>query len=153
MEYHSRVSQTSSVAEIRNEFLLVTLFVARQLYRRATKVIDTHPQTGKQALSLSDDFASVDQTTGHQYLHLISTLAGFAIHEFSEAQQTSLKAENFAITLFREDSITVPQTQADAQPVLESGSSWVWLASEAPNVLTLGALQALQPSAVARLVC
>ncbi|RBR10030.1 uncharacterized protein FIESC28_09638 [Fusarium coffeatum] len=151
VEYHSRVSQTSSVAEIRNEFLLVTLFVARQLYRRATKVIDTHPQTGKQALSLSDDFASVDQTTGHQYLHLISTLAGFAIHEFSEAQQTSLKVENFAITLFREDYITVPQTQADAQPVLENGSSWVWLASEAPNVLTLGALQALQPSAVARL--
>lgn len=153
LEYHSRVSQTASVAEIRNEFLLVTLFIVRQLYRRATKVIDTHPQTGKQALSLSDDFANVDQVTGHQYLHLISTLAGFVIHEFSEGQQTSLKAENFAITLFRNDSITIPQKQSDEQQVLENGSSWTWLASEALNVLSLGVLQALQPSAVARLVC
>ncbi|GKU01536.1 dna repair transcription protein mms19 [Fusarium langsethiae] len=150
-EYHSRVSQTGSIAEVRNEFLLVTLFIARQLYRQATKVVETHPQTGKQALSLSDDFVSVDQVAGHQYLHLVSTLAGFVIHEFSEAQQTSLRAENFAITLFRDDSITIPQKQPEEQQVLESGSSWTWLASEAPNVLSLGVLQALQPSAVARL--
>ncbi|RGP72549.1 DNA repair transcription mms19 [Fusarium sporotrichioides] len=149
--YHSRVSQTASIAEVRNEFLLVTLFIARQLYRQATKVVETHPQTGKQALSLSDDFASVDQVAGLQYLHLVSTLAGFVIHEFSEAQQTSLRAENFAITLFRDDSITILQKQPKEQQVLESGSSWTWLASEAPNVLSLGVLQALQPSAVARL--
>jgi DNA repair/transcription protein MET18/MMS19 len=153
LQYHSRIPQAASVAEIRNEFLLVTLFIARQLYRRATKVIETHPQTGKQALSLSDDFASVDQVAGHQYLHLVSTLAGFVIHEFSEAQQTSLRAENFAITLFRDDSIAIPQKQPEEQQVLENGSSWTWLASEAPNVLSLGVLQALQPSAVARLVC
>jgi DNA repair/transcription protein MET18/MMS19 len=153
LEYHSRVSQTASVAEIRNEFLLVTLFICKQLYRRATKVIETHPQTGKQALSLSDDFANVDQASGHQYLHLISTLAGFAIHEFNESQQTSLKAEHFAITLFRDDSVTIPQETPKEQDVLENGSSWNWLVSEAPNVLSLGILQALQPSAVARLVC
>ncbi|KAH7263172.1 Dos2-interacting transcription regulator of RNA-Pol-II-domain-containing protein [Fusarium tricinctum] len=151
LEYHSRVSQTASVAEIRNEFLLVTLFICKQLYRRATKVIETHPQTGKQALSLSDDFANVDQASGHQYLHLISTLAGFAIHEFNESQQTLLKAECFAINLFREDSITIPQETAKEQTVLENSSSWNWLVSEAPNVLSLGILQALQPSAVARL--
>jgi DNA repair/transcription protein MET18/MMS19 len=153
LEYHIRVSQTASVAEVRNEFLLVTLFICKQLYRRATKVIETHPQTGKQALSLSDDFANVDQASGHQYLHLISTLAGFAIHEFNESQQTSLKAERFAITLFRDDFVTIPQETPKEQTVLENGSSWNWLASEAPNVLSLGILQALQPSAVARLVC
>ncbi|KAF5229425.1 hypothetical protein FAUST_10431 [Fusarium austroamericanum] len=150
-EYHSRISQAASVAEVRNEFLLISLFIARQLYRQATKAIEAHPQTGKQALSLSDDFASADQVAGHQYLHLISTLAGFVIHEFSEAQQTSLQTENFAIALFRDDSITIPQKQAEEQQVLENGSSWTWLASEAPNVLSLGVLQALQPSAVARL--
>ncbi|KAG4282908.1 hypothetical protein FPRO06_09581 [Fusarium proliferatum] len=149
--YHSRVSQSASVAEIRSEFLLITLLIARQLYRRATKVIDTHTQTGKQALSLSDDFANVDEVSGHQYLHLISTLAGFVIHEFSETQQTSLKAESFAISLFRDESITVPKTAPEAQSSLENGSSWSWLASEAPNVLAFGILQALQPSAVSRL--
>ncbi|KAF4965231.1 hypothetical protein FSARC_6950 [Fusarium sarcochroum] len=156
LQYHGQVSQSASVAEIRNEFLLVTLFIANQLYRRATKVIETHPQTGKQALSLSDDFANVDQVSGHQYLHLISSLGGFVIHEFSESQQTSLKAETFAINLFRDDSITLPQKVSEEQlsgqvEQLESGSSWSWLASEAPNVLSLGILQALQPSAVARL--
>ncbi|WKT48757.1 MMS19, N-terminal [Fusarium oxysporum f. sp. vasinfectum] len=150
-EYHSQVPQSASVAEIRSEFLLVTLFIARQLYRRATKVVDTHPQTGKQALSLSDDFANVDEVSGHQYLHLISTLAGFVIHEFSETQQTSLKAESFAISLFRDESIRVPQTAPETQSSLENGSSWSWLASEAPNVLAFGILQALQPSAVSRL--
>ncbi|KAM0346589.1 hypothetical protein ACHAPU_005301 [Fusarium lateritium] len=149
--YHSRVPPTASVAEIRNEFLLVALFVARQLYRRATKVVETHPQTGKQALSLSDDFSNIDQASGHQFLYLISTLTGFIIHEFSESQQTALKAESFAITLFQDDSITMPQKTVEEQTVMENGSSWNWLASEAPNVLSLGILQALQPSAVARL--
>ncbi|KAF5023636.1 hypothetical protein F66182_4305 [Fusarium sp. NRRL 66182] len=153
LEYQNQVPQTASVAEIRLEFLLVTLFIARQLYRRATKVIEAHPQTGKQALSLGDDFANVDQaSSGHQYLHLISTLAGFVIREFTESQQTSLKLEKFAINLFREDSITIPQSASEEQVSdLETGSSWSWLASEAPNVLSLGILQALQPSAVARL--
>ncbi|KAF5681122.1 DNA repair transcription mms19 [Fusarium heterosporum] len=149
--YHSRVPPTASVAEVRREFLLVSLFVARQLYRRVTKVVETHPQTGRQALSLSDDFTNVDQANGHQFLHLISTLAGFIIRELSESQQTSLKAESFAITLFRDDSITMPQKTPEEQAAMENGSSWNWLASEAPNVLSLGILQALQPSAVARL--
>ncbi|KAF4453434.1 DNA repair/transcription protein mms19 [Fusarium austroafricanum] len=150
-EHHTRVSQTASATEVRSEFLLVTLFIARQLYRRATKVIDTHPQTGKKALSLSDDFANVDEASGHQYLHLISTLAGFVTHELSEAQQMSLEAENFAVSLFRDDSINAPQKASEDQPGLETSSSWSWLVSEAPNVLSLGILQALQPSAVARL--
>ncbi|KAF4341393.1 DNA repair transcription mms19 [Fusarium beomiforme] len=150
-EYYSRVTQSASIIEIRREFLLVTLFIASQLYRRATKVVDIHPQTGKQALSLSDDFANVDEVSGHQYLHLISTLARFIIHEFNESQQTSLKAESFAISLFRYDSIKLSQSSPEAQLTLENGSSWSWLASEAPNVLCFGILQALQPSAVARL--
>ncbi|KAI8662535.1 MMS19 nucleotide excision repair protein [Fusarium sp. Ph1] len=152
MGYHSQVPQSSSVDEIRREFLLVSLFISRQLYRRATKVVDSHPQTGKAALTLSDVFTGVDQAAGHQYLHLISTLAGFVVHEFSESQQTALKVEAFAIGLFRDDSITVPQKTSEEQlPGSETGSSWSWLASEAPNVLSLGILQALQPSAVTRL--
>ncbi|KAF9761770.1 hypothetical protein IL306_003673 [Fusarium sp. DS 682] len=151
LEYHSRVPQSATVTEIKREFLLVTLFIASQLYRRATKVIDTHPQIGKQALSLSDDFANVEEVSGHQYLHLVSTLVGFVIHELSESQQTSLKAETFSISLFRDDSITVPQKTSEELSGLEGGSSWSWLASEAPNVLSFGILQALQPSAVARL--
>ncbi|KAI8715393.1 MMS19 nucleotide excision repair protein [Fusarium sp. LHS14.1] len=150
--YHAQVPQSSSVDEIRREFLLVSLFIARQLYRRATKVVDSYPQIGKTALTLSDDFTGMVQAAGYQYLHLISTLAGFVVHEFSESQQTALKAEAFVISLFRDDSITVPQKTSEEQlPGGENGSSWSWLASEAPNVLSLGILQALQPSAVARL--
>ncbi|KAJ3523898.1 hypothetical protein NM208_g12272 [Fusarium decemcellulare] len=156
--YHTQVPQSASVDEIRTEFLLVSLFISRQLYRRATKVVEAHPQTGKPALGLSDDFTGVDQATGHQYLHLVSTLAGFVLHELNESQQLSLKAETFAISLFREDSIAVPQKASDEQlssgvqqPGLENSSSWNWLVLEPPNILSLGILQALQPSAVARL--
>ncbi|KAF4983290.1 hypothetical protein FZEAL_1275 [Fusarium zealandicum] len=152
------ISQTSTVSEVRIEFLLVSLFITRQLYRRATKAVDSDPQTGKRALQLSDDFAGVDQASVHQYLHLISTLAGFVVHEFSDFQQVLLNAESYAVSLFREDAITVPQKASEEQlssvveePVLENSSSWSWLVSELPNVLSFSILEALQPAAVARL--
>ncbi|KAM5345339.1 hypothetical protein ACJ41O_011201 [Fusarium nematophilum] len=153
-----KLSRSSSIAEIRIEFLLLSLLITRQVYRRATKVVESHPQTDKPALALSNDFTGIDPTAGHQYLHLISSLAGFVFHEFSESQQQSLKAEVFAINLFQDDSIAVPQTVPGEQLsteveqlVLGSSSSWTWLALELPNILCLGILEALRPSAVARL--
>ncbi|CAM1503030.1 Fc.00g078060.m01.CDS01 [Cosmosporella sp. VM-42] len=146
------------VAEIRNEFLIITSFVVRQLYRRATKVIFMHPKTSKPALTLSDDFTGADQASEYQYLHLISVLAGFIIHEMTESQQRLIKIESYAINLFRDENIVAPDPLSDEQKssgfessILENGSRWVWLALEKPNILSLGILQSLQPAAIARL--
>ncbi|KAH8686920.1 Dos2-interacting transcription regulator of RNA-Pol-II-domain-containing protein [Ilyonectria robusta] len=147
--------QTSSVAEIRNEFLLVSLFVARRIYRRATKTVESHSSTSKRALTLSDDFTGADRASENQYLHLISSLVGFVVHEMSEAQQVSLRADTFAISLFREDFISVPQTtevgSSHEQSIAETGSVWSWLVLESLNVLSLAILEALRPSSIGHL--
>ncbi|KAF7551629.1 hypothetical protein G7Z17_g4862 [Cylindrodendrum hubeiense] len=147
--------QTLSVAEIRNEFLLISLFVGRQIYRRATKTIESHANTGKKALALSDDFTGADRASENQYLHLISSLTGFVVHEMSETQQVLLRADNFAITLFRDEFISIPQAIADVsgheQSIAENGSAWGWLVLEFLNVLSLTILEALRPSSIGRL--
>ncbi|KAK7415410.1 hypothetical protein QQZ08_012351 [Neonectria magnoliae] len=152
------VPQSASVAEIRNEFLLVSLFIARQLYRRATKTVELHSTSSKRALSLSEDFSGTDQASENQYLHLISALAGFVVHEMSEAQQTALQANKFAIGLFREDFIDIPpglpeenKASGYEQSIVENGSSWGWLVRESLNVLSFTVLEALRPSSIERL--
>lgn len=152
-------SGVSSVAEIRSEFLLVSLFVVRQLYRGATKPVESHQKTGKQALALSESFNTTDQAAENQYLHLISTLAGFITQQFSESQQLSLKLEEFAVNLFRNDFISVPEALSEEQKlapfdssIYRNGSMWSWLVLERPNILSLGPLESLRPAAVARLV-
>lgn len=147
----SSISTLTSTAEIRNEFLLISLFIVRQLYRRATKTVEANSGPGNRALVLSDDFKGSDQASEHQYLHLISVLAGFVIHELSESQQLSLGAEKYLVTLFHDDSITVPETQSNESGPRDA-SSWSWLVLGRPNILSLGLLEPLRPSVVARLV-
>ncbi|KAH7143883.1 Dos2-interacting transcription regulator of RNA-Pol-II-domain-containing protein [Dactylonectria macrodidyma] len=147
-------SPTPSVAEVRNEFLIISLFIARQIYRRATKTIEAHSSTSKRALTLSDDFTGADSASTNQYLHLVSSLAGFVVHEMSEAQQVSLRADNFAISLFREDFISNPQAVEVSElekTVPEGDSAWSWLIIGSLNVLSLAVLEALRPSLIARL--
>lgn len=155
----SSMSPTSSVDEIRSEFLLVSLFVTQQLYKRATKTVECHPQTGKPALTLSNDFTGTEQASEYQYLHLVSALAGVVVHEMSESQQLSLRVERHAISLFRADFIGLPETTPDEinsqgfeKSILERGSAWRWLVLEQPNILSLGIIETLRPSVVARLV-
>ncbi|KAK7420125.1 hypothetical protein QQX98_002988 [Neonectria punicea] len=157
-ESQLHVPQTASVAEIRNEFLLVSLFIARQLYRRATKTVESHSTSSKRALSLSEDFSGADRASENQYLHFISALAGFVVHEMSEAQQISLQADNFAIGLFREDFIGIPLSLPEEnkasgyeQSIVENGSSWGWLVRDSLNVLSFTILEALRPSSIERL--
>lgn len=149
----TRNLESSSAAEVQNEFLQVGLFVARQLYRRATK------PTGNGALGLSDDFTGADIPAENQYLHLVSTLAGFVVHELSEVQQLSLQAENLAVNLFNEDSVVVPEGLAEEKQVpgyeesiLQSGSSWDWLTLDSLNVLSFSILEALRSSSIDCLV-
>ncbi|KAH6890562.1 Dos2-interacting transcription regulator of RNA-Pol-II-domain-containing protein [Thelonectria olida] len=144
--------EASSVAEVQNEFLQVGMFIARQLYRRATK------PTENGTLALSDDFNGGDIAAENQYLHLVSALAGFVIHEMSESQQLSLQAESLAISLFHEESVTVPEviTEEKKMPgyeesILQDGSGWDWLVLESLNVLSFSILEALRPSSIDRL--
>lgn len=145
--------KSSSVSEVHRDFLLISLYIARQLYRKATRTVDAHPRTGKSALDLSDDFNSSDKPSGSQYLHLLGTLAGFIFHEMSEEQQVSLQAQSYALNLFRDDFVAIPQSGSTApEAVTEKGSSWDWVAVEKLNILSFGILEALRPASVAKLV-
>ncbi|KFA50762.1 hypothetical protein S40293_06085 [Stachybotrys chartarum IBT 40293] len=140
------LSKVSSAGEARNDFLLISLFTARQLYR---KIITSNKSTG-QPLSLRDGIARSDDGSLQQYLYLISTFAGFVVHELSEPHQLALGAEAYAFNLFHEDVISIPSQPAGDQQPPDSGS-WNWLLSGEVNVLSLGILETLRPTAVQRL--
>ena len=144
---------SSSVSEVYRDFLLTSLYIARQLCRKATKVVDAHPLTGKSALDLSDDLDILDKSSVSQYLHLLGALAGFVFHEMSEEQQLSLQAQNCALSLFRDDFVTIPPSgSATSDTKVENGSGWDWVAFERLNILSFGILETLRPAAVAKLV-
>lgn len=149
----SAVPATTSITEIRNDFLLASVFIARQLYRSVSRSV------GNGVLELSGGFTASDNAAEYQFLHLISGFAGFTVHEMSESQQLSLRAEEFALNLFREDSINTPAALTEEQrasgleqSLREHGSNWSWLTLGRLNVLSFGILEALRPSVVARLV-
>lgn len=124
------------MTEIYGEFLLITLFIVRTLYRKATHTVGN---IGNESIVLSDDFPRDDQFSASQYLYLISSLASFVTHEFTETQQAALAAETWAINLFQDGYATTP-------------SSWKWLVNGRVNSLTFGIVEALHPARVAKLV-
>jgi DNA repair/transcription protein MET18/MMS19 len=154
---HVSASQApSSAPAIRVDFLLSSLAIARQLYLNATKPGES--STGK-TINLSDRLSGSDISSENQYLHLVATLTGFILHEMSETQQTQLAAQNYALHLFRSDYIQVQATASaeDSATRLDAigqagQSSWDWLAFDRVNILSRGILEALRPSAVAKLV-
>lgn len=131
-----RSSADKSMADIYGEFLLITLFIVRTLYRKAAH---TTGNIGNESIVLSDDFPLDDQFSASQYLYLISSLASFVTHEFTETQQAALAAETWAINLFQDGYATTP-------------SSWKWLVNGRVNSLTFGIVEALHPARVAKLV-
>ncbi|KAH7326357.1 Dos2-interacting transcription regulator of RNA-Pol-II-domain-containing protein [Stachybotrys elegans] len=144
---------TASVGDVRNEALLIGLFVVKQLYRRALTIGPDTGSNGK-TLMLREDTAKSDSAARLRYLHLIATFAGFICHEMSESQQHYIRAENFAINLFYEEHIAVPQRSNDSndmQGVESASSDWAWLLTSELNALSLGILEVLRPQAVARL--
>jgi DNA repair/transcription protein MET18/MMS19 len=131
----TNASEAKTTDEVYADFLLITLFVVRHLYRKAT----VNASEGDQNLvSLSEDFSQRGIPSESQYLHLISDLAGFAVHELNDSQQLILKAEGWAVSLFQEE--------------FAATSSWTWLVQGRVNVLAFGVIEALRPASVARLV-
>lgn len=144
------VTQTAqSATQVYGDFLLISLYLARDLYRKATKEVASHPRSGLKALDLSDNFvATADRPAETQYLYLVSALAGFVFGEMSEGQQLSLNAPAYALHMFHEDFITLESGGV----VGENVSPWDWILSERINVLSFGILEALRPASVAKLV-
>ncbi|KOS19034.1 MMS19 nucleotide excision repair protein -like protein [Escovopsis weberi] len=152
-----RLIQNGSVADTRDDFLLICLFVVRHLYRRATAKGDVDPPTGRPALGLSDDFSASPKASDFQYLHLLSSMASFVVHDFSESRQQSLGVERYALDLFQDETITIPATTSEKQSVnfdslaAEGGSPWRWVLDGKANVLALGLFEGLRASGVKRL--
>ncbi|OAA71322.1 Armadillo-type fold protein [Cordyceps fumosorosea ARSEF 2679] len=128
-------STVKAMADVYGEFLLITLFIVRTLYRKAAH---TTGNVGNESIVLSDDFPRGDQFSASQYLYLISSLASFVTHKFTETQQAALAAETWAINLFQDGYATTP-------------SSWKWLVNGRVNSLTFGIVEALHPPRVAKL--
>lgn len=146
------VPEPSSVSELRDDFLLVSLFLVRQLYRRATKPVEEESRNGMKALGLSDDFTGTSPEAEHRYLCLISELASFVVGEMNRCG-TSLQFELFFLSLFRDDLISLPPaTSAEVAKEAEYQGPWSWLALGPLNVLSFGILKSLLPSGVLQLV-
>ncbi|PNY29196.1 DNA repair/transcription protein mms19 [Tolypocladium capitatum] len=150
-EAQRRVPDATSVAQLRNDGLLITLYVCRLLYRRATKPLEAHPQTGKKALTLSDDFTGVDKSAEYRYLHQLSKLVDFVVYQMGSAGLSSPRMESYFLSLFRDDFISVPSSAPGGQQTAADDNSWNWLALGPLNVLSFGILKSLRPSGVARL--
>ncbi|KAH0495742.1 hypothetical protein TgHK011_009273 [Trichoderma gracile] len=148
----------ATATELRNDFLLIGLVVVRGLYRRATAAVGPIHGTQKPALQLSGDFDGSDKPSEYQYLHLVSDFAGFVLREMGEAQQVSLKLDHYFLNLFQDEFIPIPASTSEDQRRArlekytdEQGSSWGWLTEKSVNILSLGLLEAMRPSVVAKL--
>lgn len=151
-EAQQRVPDTTSAAELRNDGLLITLYVCRLLYRRATKPVKAHPQTGKKALDLSDDFTGAEKSAEYRYLHQLSKLVDFVVFQMGSAGLSSPQMETYFLSLFHDDFISVPSSAPEGQQTSADEDSWNWLALGPLNVLSFGILKSLRPLGVARLV-
>ncbi|KAG5965710.1 hypothetical protein E4U58_002743 [Claviceps cyperi] len=126
----------SSIREARRDALLATFYMVGLLYKRATQRVDARAE-----LSLSADFTGAEAQQERRYLHLVSELANFVVHEMSESQQATFEMEALSLNLFRGNEIDTSS----------SSSTWNWLTHGPLNILSLGILEALRPSRVAKL--
>ncbi|KAK1982427.1 Dos2-interacting transcription regulator of RNA-Pol-II-domain-containing protein [Colletotrichum cereale] len=162
--------------QLQGEFILISLFVVRQLYRRATKVI-SYDNDSELSLALSDDFTCKDpddRKIEDNYLHVLSEMATFVIQQMTELEQTRLLLNEEVVTLFRgDDEYHHPDPQA-GHPWHNSELRDAMLRTWAPQasysmtnppkfpisgfsqgrtvILSLGVLQPFHPTAIQRLV-
>ncbi len=122
------------------------LLLVQRLYLRATAVTSAVDST--QQLELGTDFAlpispsTAASVVGNQdrYLHQLASFATFVVRDLDEAQQRDAALAVSALNLFRADYAGPPSFFHNAQ----GGRT---------DVLSLGILRGLWPSAMASLVC
>ncbi|KAJ0377374.1 hypothetical protein COL26b_004325 [Colletotrichum chrysophilum] len=162
--------------ELHGDFTLISLFVVRQLYRRATRIVSYADDT-ELSLELSTDFVNKDPDARNFedcYLHYISTMASFVIREMNELEQTALLLNEEVVTLFRGDDEYLHSDPTHAHPWANAQLRDAMLRTVSPAksysmrdppkfpisgfsqgravVLSLGIVQPLHPTAIQRLV-
>ncbi|KAF6810727.1 DNA repair transcription protein [Colletotrichum sojae] len=167
---------SNSNNELYGDFILIGLFVVRQLYRRATKILSYANDT-ELSLELSDDFITKDpdaRVVEDRYLHYIGSMATFIIREMNELEQTSLLLNEEVVTLFRGDDEYLHSDPINAHPWANAHLRDAMLRTFSPQpsydlrsppkfpisgfshgravVLSLGIVQPLHPTAIQRLV-
>jgi DNA repair/transcription protein MET18/MMS19 len=135
-------SSPRGLSEVRQDFLLASLAIARQVYLSITE-----PVAGSHAVTLRQSLMSQNHAAEHQFLHHVASLAGFVVHEMTEVQQSSVQAEELALNLFQEDAVDI------SNAVPGSDDKWDWFIAGETNVLAFSIFEALRPTSVARLVC
>ncbi|GKT63500.1 DNA repair transcription protein [Colletotrichum tofieldiae] len=169
-------SGRDDVNDLHGEFILVSLFVVRQLYRRATKII-SYDDDAELSLALSDDFISKDlddRKIEDNYLHILSDMATFVIQQMTELEQTRLLLNEEVVTLFRgDDEYHHPEPHTDHRwhnAELRDAMLRTWAPQASYSmtnppkfpisgfsqgrtvILSLGVLQPFHPTAIQRLV-
>lgn len=162
--------------ELHGDFILTSLFVVRQLYRRATKII-SFADDNDLSLELSGDFNSKDpeqRSLEDRYLHFLGSMATFVIQDMNELQQTGLLLNEEVVTLFRGDDEYLHSDPTQSHPWANAQLRDAMLRTFSPQatysmrdppkfpisgfsqgravVLSLGIVQPLHPTAVQRLV-
>ncbi|KAL0936472.1 DNA repair transcription protein [Colletotrichum truncatum] len=162
--------------ELHGDFILISLFVVRQLYRRTTRIISYADDT-ELSLELSSDFTSKDpdgRSFEDRYLHFIGTMATFVIREMNELEQTALLLNEEVVTLFRGDDEYLHSDPVQVHPWANAHLRDAMLRTFSPErsysmrnppkfpisgfshgrtvVLSLGIVQPLHPTVVQRLV-
>ncbi|KXH67902.1 hypothetical protein CSAL01_05264 [Colletotrichum salicis] len=97
------IDESNEVDNLQGDLALINLYVTRQLYRRATKIV-SYANNSELSLALSDDFDRKDPEDKNEedaYLHHLSSIATFTIQHMSEYQQTNLLLNEEVVTLFR----------------------------------------------------
>lgn len=137
-------SRSLTVEETRQDFLLAGLAITRQVYLSVTVGSTSESNQG---VTLRQ--SSSDKAAEHRFLHHVASLAGFLIHEMTEAQQTAVGAQDLALNLFQGDVVDISAVQ---QGDASSDAKWDWFVTGETNVLAFGMFEALRPASVAALV-
>ncbi|CAI4213713.1 unnamed protein product [Parascedosporium putredinis] len=87
--------------ELYNRFFLISLQLARRLYRQSTRLVDAEEGGPGVRLVLEEKLTKKGAVGRAQYLYLVSSIATLTIGQMSEAQQSRLRLHEDAVTLFR----------------------------------------------------
>ncbi|KAM0330038.1 hypothetical protein ACHAQA_004209 [Verticillium albo-atrum] len=109
-----QLTRGDAAEQLIGDFILISLVVTRELYRRATSIVAADGNTGV-SIGLSADFE--DSSNGEQerqdrYLQLIADTAKFVVSQMSRRQQEGLSLIEEVPSLFHSNDLI---TQADTQ--------------------------------------
>lgn len=145
---------SKDVGQIRDDSLFITLSIIQQLLNRFLRPASINVK--RHVLSLNDELAASRE--GVDSFRVLSELAGFVVHEISEAQQIGAGIADQVVNLFHQDGATTSSNQQSQGATVESDTTlsndldWSWLLFEDVGLLAAGILRNLRPAAIKKLV-